>query len=348
MAQAARKFAHRKAVRGKIPLLIGLYGPSGSGKTYTALRLATGIVEVSGGPIFFVDTENGRAKHYADRFDFEHVPFDPPYPPTAYLQAFRYCVEQGAGIIIADSMSHEHEGEGGVLDWHEAEIDRMLGNDKNDWKKREARTWAGWVKPKAARTKLVHFMQRSPVHIITCYRAKPKLSIKKGKDPVSRGWQPIGGDEYVYEQTLHCLLEPGSNGVPTWNPEEQGERQIIKLPVQFREHMLEHKASLDEGIGRYLAEWAAGKGAKLPEPKTNAEKALGRQDADTRGDVSRDPPVESPLDEAMRRIEASTSVEELQSVRDALAGERAWSADDGMQIKDALDQKRANLSEGVE
>jgi ABC-type sulfate/molybdate transport systems ATPase subunit len=49
MNKPVRKFEFVPAVRASVPLLVGLYGPSGGGKTFSALRLATGIQEVTGG-----------------------------------------------------------------------------------------------------------------------------------------------------------------------------------------------------------------------------------------------------------------------------------------------------------
>jgi ABC-type sulfate/molybdate transport systems ATPase subunit len=57
MKMPQRNFEARDAVREHVPLLIGLTGPSGGGKTFSALRLATGIQQVTGGDIYFVDTE---------------------------------------------------------------------------------------------------------------------------------------------------------------------------------------------------------------------------------------------------------------------------------------------------
>ena len=112
-----RTFEAHQAVRDFVPLLIGLMGPSGSGKTYSALRLATGIQEVTGGDIYALDTEARRMLHYADRFRFQHVPFAAPFGSLDYLAALRFCVGQGGKTIIVDSMSHEHEGPGGLLDF---------------------------------------------------------------------------------------------------------------------------------------------------------------------------------------------------------------------------------------
>ena len=117
MNAPVRNFDAKVAVREHVPLLIGLMGPSGSGKTYSALRLASGIQSVAGGDIYFVDTEARRALHYADQFKFKHIQFDAPFGSLDYLAALQQCVKAGAGVIVVDSMSHEHESPGGMIDF---------------------------------------------------------------------------------------------------------------------------------------------------------------------------------------------------------------------------------------
>ena len=125
MNAPARKFDDVPAVREQVPLLIGLMGPSGSGKTYSALRLATGIQEVTGGEIYVIDTEARRALHYAEQFKFRHVQFDAPFGSLDYLAAIKHCVAKGAKVIVIDSMSHEHIGPGGYLLTQDAEVQRL-------------------------------------------------------------------------------------------------------------------------------------------------------------------------------------------------------------------------------
>ena len=252
-----RTFTDSLAVREQVPLLIGLVGPSGGGKTFSALRLATGIQSVTGGNIFFIDTESNRAKHYADKFKFQHVPFGAPFSPLDYLAAIEYCKSKGAKTIIIDSMSHEHEGPGGVLEMHESELQRIGKGD--------AGNFLAWAKPKAERRRLINSILQMNVNIICCFRAKEKIKLKSGEKPTAQGWQPIAGEEFVFEMTLNCLLMPNANGVPSWNPEEKAERQMIKLPNQFRDIFKGDKTVLDESVGKQLAEWAKG-GAKTPTP----------------------------------------------------------------------------------
>ena len=75
-------FAFRPASREGVSLLLGLVGASGSGKTYTAMELASGIAGDK--PFAVIDTEAGRAKHYADLFKFDHGDLKPPFRPKNY------------------------------------------------------------------------------------------------------------------------------------------------------------------------------------------------------------------------------------------------------------------------
>lgn len=251
-----RKFEDTPGVRATIPLLAGVYGMSGSGKTFSGLRLATGIQEVVGGDIFGIDTEANRMLHYADRFKFRHVPFKAPFSPLDYLDAIDHCVRKGAKTIIVDSMSHEHEGAGGVLDWHDTEQERLA---KGDAAKFERVNMLAWKKPKAARKRMLDYIVHSGVNFVLCFRAKEKLKLIKGKpEPLELGFMPIAGEEIPYEMTINFLLMPASNGIPTWRSEQPGEKQMIKLPEQFKE-MFKEPQQITEATGKKLAEWCSGR-----------------------------------------------------------------------------------------
>lgn len=251
--------AAKARAEAPVPLLIGLVGPSGSGKTYSALRLATGIQEVVGGDIFVVDTEQRRALHYSDKFDFKHVNFQAPFGSLDYLDALRFCKAEGAGVVIIDSCSHEHDGPGGLLEQHETELDRMAGND---FKKRDRMQMLAWQKPKAGRRKLINAITTElNMPVIFCFRAKKTTKPKPGQQPIDMGFTSIGADEWMFEMALNALLLPGSNGIPTWRSELPGEQLAIKLPEQFRA-IADRGGPLNEAIGRSLAKWAAGTGEK--------------------------------------------------------------------------------------
>lgn len=276
-----RNFEDKPAVRQQVPLLIGLMGPSGGGKTFSALRLASGIQAVSGGEIYLIDTEAKRALHYADKFKFRHLEFGAPFGSLDYLAAIRHCVAKGGGTIIVDSMSHEHEGQGGLLDMHDQETTRMAGDD---YAKRERVKMLAWAKPKAARRQLINGLLQMNANFIFCFRAKEtaKPVKKNGKTEVeSQGFMPIAGDEFVFEMTVNCLLLPRANGVPTWHTEQPGERIMMKLPQQFLP-IFDEQQPLSEEIGKRLATWAKG-GASEPVEKIDTASLLELGEASTRG-----------------------------------------------------------------
>lgn len=256
MHSEARRFEDVPAVRERVPLWIGLYGASGSGKTFSALRLATGIQRVTGGDIFVIDTEARRALAVADRFRFRHVPFDAPFSPLDYLSAVEHCVSKGARVVVVDSMSHEHEGPGGVLEWQAAEEERLA----KAWNTtRDKAKMSAWQVPKAARRRMINTFLQMPVNFIFCFRAKEKMKVIPGRNPEPQGFMPIAGEEFVYEMTATALLLPGAYGVPTWQSNETGEATMIKRPEQFRALIEQHRGKpLSEDMGEVMAQWAAG------------------------------------------------------------------------------------------
>lgn len=277
----ARTFADSKAERTFTPLLIGLTSPSGGGKTRSALRLATGVQRVMKGDIFHIDTEAKRALHYADDFNFRHVPFGPPFSPQDYLEAIQHCAKKGAGVIIIDSMSHEHEGPGGVLESHAAELLRMGGGEKNNFR--------AWQKPKAARRSLINGLLQLQTCFIFCFRAKDKMKPVKKKagdggdgGMIELGWMPIAGEEFIYELTLSLLFPPQSMGIPNLDLDglTESQRMMFKIPGQFAS-LFKQPRQLDESIGESLAKWATG--GRILSSEVHAHNAAAAEALDSAG-----------------------------------------------------------------
>jgi hypothetical protein len=269
----------RKARRENEPLVIGLAGYTGSGKTFSGMRLAAGMA--GGKPFAVIDTENGRANHYADDFDFHTTDLRAPFRPERYTEAIEAAVAQGYSVILVDSMSHEYAGDGGLLDWAEDELTRMAGDD---WKKREALSAAGWIKPKRAHKKMMSRMLQVPSHLILCFRAEEKIEFVKepGADGKLKtvvrpkrtltggsldGWIPITEKTVPYELTASFLLSPSDPGVP----------RPIKLEDKHRPFFPLDKP-VSEEAGAALAAWAAGgqPAAPVPDPSDAVTSSEGR------------------------------------------------------------------------
>lgn len=279
MSRTPRTFTDSPAVRKKVPLLMGVTGPSGGGKTFSALRLATGMARVYGGEIIGIDTEHNRMLHYADRFKFRHVPFSPPFSPLDYIDVIAHGVKHKNAVLLIDSASHEHIGEGGVLDQH----------DKVVAAKGHAHNMIAWAEPKAQRRALINYILQTVDAAIFCFRAKERIDMNV-KPPASLGYMAEAGDEFIFELAANALLLEGAMGVPHWNPQERGAQKMVKMPEQFRKLLLDHKGPLDERIGEEMAKWAIGGaspvGPDKPKKLVDADAAIARlRKADSLADL---------------------------------------------------------------
>ncbi len=327
-----RTFDDKPATREKVPLLVGLMGPSGGGKTYSALRLASGIQKVSGGEIYVIDTEARRSLHYADKFKFRHVEFGSPFGSLDYLSAIEHCVKKGAGVVIVDSMSHEHEGPGGMLETHQAEVDRLAGGPNAEQWKKDANKMLAWGKPKADRRRLINSILQMNANFIFCFRAKEKIKLlskaekeaakSRGEraEPVKQmGFMPIAGDEFIFEMTVNCLLLPNAGGVPTWQSDEVGEKMMIKKPEQFRELFAKNRP-LDEQSGQTMAQWAA-------------------------GDLAA--PDDSECETALEAIRNAPTQDVLKTMASQWR-DKPWSATQRKRLKSAIEMRNSELTEEPE
>mgnify|MGYP003337979884 FL=1 len=179
----------RKATREKVFLKLAVTGPSGSGKTYSALRLARGLVGPTG-KIALIDTENGSASLYADRFQFDVLDIAPPFDNEKFIDGVNAAVEAGYQAIIIDSASHFWEG---ILDYKD-KLDQRGGNSYTNWKIAGDK-FSGIIKA----------VLQSKVHIICCMRSKMDYVQEKddrGKTQVKKvGLAPIMRDGIEYEFT---------------------------------------------------------------------------------------------------------------------------------------------------
>ena len=262
------RFEATDAVRGQEPLSIGMVGPPGGGKTFSALRIAKGIQDVRGGDIRLIDTEAGRSRKLADLFKFKIVELNPPHRSDAFKDAILAQVRPDTAAIIVDSMSDEHEGAGGYLEWHDEMVPLMGGNE-----------WAAWSKPKAGRKRLINALLRIKVPLIYTFRAREKTitnPVKGSRDKIINiGWQPVAPLEVVHSLDITCILPPRAEGLPVWHSEKIGEDFIIKLPRQVQPLFAEGRP-LDEAHGRALAAWARGGNIDRPDPYPAAKAAAER------------------------------------------------------------------------
>jgi hypothetical protein len=266
------------AKRVALPLLLGFAGGTGSGKTYSAMRAARGISGAA--PFYVIDTENGRALHYADEFRFKHMELRAPFRPAAYADAIAKAEQAGAKVIVVDSMSHEWAGDGGMLDWH----DELEGGDPK-------KKMTAWIEPKKEHRRFVTRLLQVKAHVILCFRAEPKVDVvtRRGKIEIVPkqtlpggsldGWIPISEKALPFELTASFLLMADAPGVP----------KPIKLPEKLRA-FVSLQDPVDEETGARLASWASGAGPSLSpsEPQVAAKSSGGSDPEDGPATITRE------------------------------------------------------------
>lgn len=297
------------AKRDQVSLLIMIAGPSGSGKTFSALRLARGLADGDDSKIAVVDTEAGRAKHYAvrpgekpsaERFGFQHGDLAPPFTPEHYLEAIEAADKAEFKVIVIDSGSHEWEGEGGLHDDQEAAVEAAVNKaraiaEEKGWRFDEAQaadraSVGAWKQPKRRHKRFVSRLLQCRAHLIICLRADEKLRMEKVKDdrgrertvivqakdmPPAQRWAPICEKRLPYEMTLSFVLTPDAPGVPV----------PIKLQEQHRDAVPLDRP-LSEQTGRALAEWARGGNSQRPSLSPQPSPAATPGPSQTRDDAS--------------------------------------------------------------
>jgi hypothetical protein len=179
----------QKAKRKNAKLKMAIQGPSGSGKTYSALLLAYGLCK-DWTKIAVIDTENHSSDLYADLGDFNVLPLTDPFTPEKYIEAISVCEMEGMEVIIIDSLSHEWDGSGGILDIHS----NMAGNSFTNWSKLTPR-----------HNDFISTIIQSSCHVIGTIRTKQDyvLTDKNGKMvPEKVGLKGVTRDGIDYEFTL--------------------------------------------------------------------------------------------------------------------------------------------------
>lgn len=178
-----------KALRHQAKMKMAIQGPSGSGKTMGALLIAHGLCH-QWGKIAVIDTENYSASLYAHLGEYQVLNISAPFTPEKYIEALKICTDAGIEVIIVDSISHEWEGSGGILDTH----GNMTGNSFTNWSKLTPRHNA-----------FVQAILQCPAHVIATMRSKQDyvLSERNGKQvPEKVGLKGISREGIDYEFTL--------------------------------------------------------------------------------------------------------------------------------------------------
>lgn len=233
----------KKATRKQAKIKLAVTGASGSGKTFSALRLAKGLAD--GKKVAVIDTENGSASLYSDRFDFDTLDLSPPFTHDKFIQAINAAEGAGYEVLVIDSASHIWEG---ILEY-KSKLDGRGGNSYTNWAD-AGNKFKG----------ILDAVLQSKLHVICCLRSKMDHVIDKdssGRTTIKKvGMAPIMRDGIEYEFTT--VLDVDMSHQASASKDRTG---------MFTDKIFQ----VTEDTGKMIAKWLSTASAPEPEaPKPSA------------------------------------------------------------------------------
>lgn len=285
-------FAPASRVAGR--LRIGVQGPSGSGKTLGALILARTIIGPNG-RLAVIDTENESASLYADDprvGGFDALNISPPYHTDKFRDAVAAAVANRYDAVVIDSISHQWDGEGGILQRKE-EVDARGGNHFSNW--------APFTKEHNTFRAL---LLQCPIHLIATMRSKQAYQVEengKKSTPKKMGLQPIQREGLEYEFTITFDVQMDHKAAASKDRTGLFEGQLTDLSTPE--------------AGKRLLAWLS-TGVPLPPAPTQEQR-------DALLELSRDPVwTDSQRSSLLRRGGSAASVEAMDELLTAATAAR--------------------------
>lgn len=250
-----------RASRKKVKASIQLQGLSGMGKSGLALALAYALCG-DWNKIGCIDTENnslllypGTKLHTGDTIPEDslmHVSLtdETGYAPSTYSEARDMILDNGAEVVIMDSISHMWTRKDGVLD----KVSNLTAKGATD----NYRVW-GNDEIVAEKNEVFELVRSNKAHVISTVRVKEKFAMvfdeTKGKNAVeSKGEQQIQQDGLKYEYDLVLNME--APGHCTGNQVTNPKVTVIKsrYPMFVQDETVEVTPKLLKELHDYLEE----------------------------------------------------------------------------------------------
>lgn len=250
-------FNFEEAKREQCKASILIQGLSGKGKSGLALILGHALAGNDWTKVFDIDTENKSIQLFSDidcsagdtfhGFKIGNFTPDIGYKPSNYLAFRQAAINNGAQVVIEDSVSHAWTYKGGVLD--------ILAEAKKGNTRYQKDSYAAWGDEAVVKEKqtLMELFRDSRVHVIATVRVKEKLEYNDGK-LLSLGDQQIMQADVKYEPDLVLeMVKPGKahNGHIT-----HPVARVIKTryAILTEDEVYEFTPELCEQIRQYLEE----------------------------------------------------------------------------------------------
>lgn len=215
-----------KATKKKVKLRVLIASPAGGGKTQGALSIARGL----GGRTAVIDTERSSASHYSDRFDFDALDLGPPYSPERFIEAIKAAESAGYQNLIIDSITHEWDGAGGVL-----EINEQLAQAKY-----RGNTWSAWSDSTPRHRAFIDAMLQCNMHVIATARSKTETVQGEDKKVRKVGMKIEQRASVEYEFSVVWEIDHSSH---------------LAIATKDRTQLFADPSNLTQATGERLLKW---------------------------------------------------------------------------------------------
>lgn len=189
----------QRAIKEAFSLKMAIAGIAGVGKTYTSFQLATLL---SGGEHFAViDTENRKARKYADIFKFDVSDLETNFSLESYIKEIRAAEAAGYKALVIDGLSQQWEGKGGIKDM----VAAIAKRDR-------VAPFSAWGPGNALILDFIRIILDSPLHIIATLRSKTEY-VSSSKEDGNKtqyrrvGLAPIYKDNLEFEFDLFAEMD---------------------------------------------------------------------------------------------------------------------------------------------
>lgn len=168
------------------------YGPAGSGKTYTTLLQATGLADICGKRIAYVDSERG-TDFYTEKFDFDAIYTQSLADVTEAVESLDPSVH---GVIVIDSISHLWDAAMNAYEGKRTKNESANGIPMH--------AWGGIKKPYK---NLIRWLMDCPFHVFILGRQKNVFEDDDKGQIKKVGVCMRAEGETAYEPHICCRME---------------------------------------------------------------------------------------------------------------------------------------------
>lgn len=188
----------QKAIKETFSLKLAIAGISGVGKSFTSFQVARELAD--GERFAVIDSENRKARKYADEFHFDVSDLTDNFSLAAYTKEIRLAESLGYKVLVIDGLSQMWEGKGGIKE----QVEMIAKRDRIS-------TFTAWQAGNGLLADFMKLILDSKMHIICTLRSKTDYSSGQSADGKTQykriGLAPVQKDNLEFEFDIFTEMD---------------------------------------------------------------------------------------------------------------------------------------------